>query len=165
MHLDGGIGYRARSSGLGVRVELASHRYHDVPLYTCMVQDTGGCYQTIRRNVSATIASVTYNLPMRVVAGYDAGLYLLAGVGGYRSSRVATRYPSCLPDELCLQSRSTLEMRDTQLGASGGIGVEARVQRILLFTELRVHYAYRDTPHGQPSNDYFLVPLSLGIRF
>jgi hypothetical protein len=165
MHYQGGIGYRARSNGFGVRVDMANHRSHDVPLYTCMVQDTEGCYQTIRRNVSATVASVTYNLPTRVVAGYDAALYLLAGVGGYRSNRVATRYPNCLPDDLCFQTRSTLEMRDRQVGASGGIGAEVRVQKVLLFTELRVHYAYRDTPHGQPSNDYFLVPLSIGIRF
>ena len=164
-HWDAGIGYRAHSNGLGVRIEVGSHRYEDVPVYTCLVQDAQGCYQTMRRQVSATVGSVSYNFPTRLVAGYDAGLYLLAGVGSYRSNRIATHYPDCRPDEPCLRARSTLELRDSQIGASGGIGGEVRVQKLIVFTEFRVHYAYRNTPHGEPGNDYFLLPFSIGVRF
>lgn len=164
-HADVGIGYRAHSNGFGVRLELASHRYNDVPLYPCLVQDADRCYQTMRRRVSAGIASLTYNLPTRLIAGHDAAAYFLAGVGSYHSRRVATRYPDCQPTGTCDRATYTLELRDAQVGASGGIGAEVRVQRVLVFTELRVHYAYRDTPRGEPSNDYFLVPLSVGFRF
>ena len=165
-HADLGVGYRSHSNGFGVRLEVATHRYRDVPLYPCLVQDADRCYQTMNRRVSATIASITYNLPTRLLFSHDAGAYFLAGVGSYGSRRVATHYPDCQPGGVCAdRTTHTLELRDTQVGASGGIGVEMRVQRVLLFTELRVHYAYRDTPRGQPSNDYFLVPLSVGVRF
>ena len=165
-HGDLGIGYRAHSNGFGVRLEYTGHRYRDVPLYPCMVQDADRCYQTIRRRVTATIASVTYNLPTRLLINHETSAYFLAGVGSYASRRVATRYPDCQPSGPCLDRGTyTLELRDTQVGASGGIGAEVRVQRVLLFTELRVHYAYRDSPRGTPSNDYFLVPLSVGVRF
>jgi hypothetical protein len=164
-HWDAGIGYRAHSNGLGVRLELGSHRYGDVPVYTCLVQDAQGCYQTMRRRVSATVGSVSYNFPTRLVAGYDAGLYLLAGVGSYRSNRIATHYPDCLPGGLCNRTVSTMEQRDAQMGASGGIGGEVRVQKLIVFTEFRVHYAYRNTPRGEPGNDYFLLPFSIGVRF
>jgi hypothetical protein len=58
-----------------------------------------------------------------------------------------------------------LEMRDTQFGWSGGVGVDLDVGPVASFAELRLHYMYNNKPGGQPSNDYFLWPLSLGFRF
>jgi hypothetical protein len=163
-HGDVGIGYRSHSNGWGIVLEMAGHRYRDVPLYPCLVQDADRCYQTMRRRVSATIGSITYNLPTQLIASHDAGAYLLAGIGSYGSRRVATRYPDCQPTGVCDRATYTLELRDRQIGASGGIGAEMRFDHVLVFAELRVHYAYRNTPRGTPSNDYFLVPLSVGLR-
>jgi len=33
-----------------------------------------------------------------------------------------------------------------------------------VFTDFRVHYMLRTSPSGGPSNDYFLLPLTVGLR-
>ena len=153
-------------NNFGLRLEGAGHWYADQVLYPCMVQDAQRCYQTMRRVVSAGILNVTYHLT-RFASGDGRNVpYLLTGIGMYRSRRIATHYPDCQPPDQCAD-RGTyhLEFRDTQLGWSGGAGADFDVGQVPLFMELRVHYMYRDTPSGQPSNDYFLFPFSVGLRF
>jgi hypothetical protein len=92
--------------------------------------------------------------------------YLITGVGLYRSRRIATHYPECQPVASCAD-RTTykLEMRDTQVGWSGGLGLDFALGSLATFTEMRLHYIYSDKSGAQPSNDYFLWPVSLGFRF
>jgi hypothetical protein len=78
---------------------------------------------------------------------------------------VATGYPDCQPGALCDGSVYKLEFRDTQWGWNGGAGFDFQIASLSAFYEMRVHYVYRDTPGGQPTNDYFLWPFSFGVRF
>ena len=161
----GGIEYGLRH-GFGLRLEGTGHWYEQQPLYPCIVQDAVRCYQTMRRAVAAGVVSATYHMSR---FGTDKGRtvpYLISGVGIYRSRRIATHYPECQPVGLCTD-RATykLEFRDTQFGWSGGVGLDFDLGPLATFSELRLHYIYRDSPGGQPSNDYFLWPLSIGFRF
>jgi hypothetical protein len=119
----------------------------------------------MRRSVVGTIASVTYHVSRAQVGSGEMAPYLIAGAGLYGSRRVATHYPECQPLGPCDRTTHTLQLRDRQFGASGGVGVDARVYGVPAFVELRVHYMYADTTAGEPSNDYFLIPLSVGLRF
>jgi hypothetical protein len=56
-------------------------------------------------------------------------------------------------------------MRDTQIGWSGGAGLDFMLGPVATFMEMRLHYIYSNKPGAQPSNDYFLWPVSVGLRF
>jgi hypothetical protein len=156
----------ALGRNFGLRLEGTGHWYAAQPLYPCMVQDAQYCYQTMRRSVSAGVLNATYQLTGLATDKGRSVPYLITGVGIYRSRRLATHYPDCQPTDLCDQrATSTLEIRDTQLGWSGGVGANFDIGPVAAFSELRLHYIYRDTPSGQASNDYFLWPLSIGFRF
>ncbi len=161
----GAIAYGLGHS-FGLRLEGTGHWYESQPLYPCIVQDAVRCYQTIRRAVAAGTLSATYHISR---FGSDKGRtipYVISGVGIYRSRRIATHYPDCQPPDVCAD-RTTykLEMRDTQFGWSGGVGLDVDLGSVASFAELRLHYIYSDKPRAQPSNDYFLWPLSVGFRF
>lgn len=161
----GGIGHRF-GNGLGLRLEGTGHWYESQPLYPCIVQDAVRCYQTIRRAVAAGTLNATYHLSrFRSDKGRTIP-YLISGVGIYRSRRIATHYPDCQPVAACADRNTyKLEMRDTQFGWSGGLGLDLDLGPVASFAELRLHYIYSNKPGAQPSNDYFLWPLSLGFRF
>lgn len=160
-----GLEYELRG-GFGLRLEGTGHWYEQQPLYPCIVQDAVRCYHTMRRAVAAGVLSATYHVSRFASDKGRTVPYLISGVGIYRSRRIATHYPECQPGGICTD-RGTyrLEIRDAQIGWSGGIGLDFHLGRIATFSELKLHYVYRDTPGGQPSNDYFLWPLSVGIRF
>lgn len=152
--------------GFGLRLEGTGHWYEQQPLYPCLVQDEVRCYQTIRRAVSAGVLSATYHMTRFADDKGHTVPYLITGVGIYRSRKIATHYPECQPVGLCAD-RTTykMEMRDNQFGWSGGVGLDFDLGSVRAFSELRLHYIYPDAPSGQPSNDYFLWPLSVGFRF
>src|SRR5215208_3383163 len=120
----GGIAY-ALGGDLGLRLEGTGHRYEQQPLYPCIVQDAVRCYQTMRRAVAAGVLSATYRVSRFSSNNGRTVPYLISGVGVYRSRRIATHYPDCQPGGLCAD-RGTykLEMRDTQFGWSGGLGLD-----------------------------------------
>ena len=150
----------------GLRLEGTAHWYEQQPLYPCLVQDAVRCYQTMRRAVGAGVLNLTYHLTRFASQDQHTVPYVISGLGIYRSRRIATHYPDCPPQDLCAD-RGTykLEFRDTQLGWSGGLGVDFNVGPIAAFSEMRLHYMYNDKRGAQPSNDYFLWPLSIGLRF
>jgi hypothetical protein len=162
-----GAGLAHRFSGrLGAQLDLTGHTYGPVPVFPCLVADSQRCYQTLDRKVVAGTATVTYQvLPVRETGRFH-GLYLLGGIGLYGSRRTATAYPDCDVSGVC-RDRAVHEMRlnDTQLGFNGGVGVWSLTPRSPLFAEVRLHFARRSTPTGTPSNDYWLVPFSIGLRF
>ena len=161
----GALSYRL-GHGFGVRLEGAGHWYQQQPLYPCMVQDADRCYQTMRRSVSATLVSATYHVQHFATDNGHSVPYLITGIGMYESRRIATHYPNCQPLDLCFDREVyKWEMRDTQIGWSGGIGADFMLGPVPVFSEMRLHYIYRNTPGGQQSNDYFLWPLSVGLRF
>jgi len=160
----GGIALGPRH-GFGLRLEGTGHWYEEQPLYPCIVQDVVRCYQTMRRAVAAGILSATYHMSRFATDKGRTVPYLISGVGIYRSRRIATRYTDCQPVGPCDRATYKLELRDTQFGWSGGVGAEFDLGSLATFTETRLHYIYRDSPGGQPSNDYFLWPLSVGFRF
>jgi hypothetical protein len=156
----------ALGHGFGLRLEGTGHWYEQQPLYPCLVQDADRCYQTMRRAVGAGLLNVTYHLNRYAGDKGHTVPYLITGVGVYRSRRIATHYPDCPPQQPCID-RGTykLEFRDAQLGWSGGVGLDFDIGPVAAFSELRLHYIYNDKPGAQPSNDYFLWPLSVGFRF
>jgi hypothetical protein len=161
----GGIEYRL-AHGFGVRLEGTSHWYAEQDLYPCMVQDADRCYQTMRRSVRAGTLSAIYHLSRFATDNAQTVPYLITGAGIYDSRRLATAYPSCQPPNECADRQTyKLELRDSQFGWSGGVGLDFRIASVAAFSEMRVHYIYRNTPGGQPSNDYFLWPFSFGLRF
>ena len=161
----GAVEYRLQR-GFGLRLEGSGHWYEQEPLYPCIVQDEVRCYHTIRRALAAGVLSGTYHMT-RFAAGKGHPLpYLITGVGIYRSRKIATHYPECQPGALCADGATyKMEIRDNQLGWSGGAGLDFDLGSVKTFLELKLHYIYSDTPSGQPSNDYFLWPLSVGFRF
>jgi hypothetical protein len=161
----GGLEYKFTPS-FGLRVEGTGHWYEQQPVYPCLIQDAFRCYQTVRRAVSAGVVSATYHISRFATDKGRAVPYLISGVGVYKSRRIATHYPDCQPSGACTD-RSTykLEFRDTQVGVNGGLGLDFQLGPVPTFAEMRIHYVYPDTPRGQPSNDYFLWPLSVGLRF
>ena len=161
----GGIEYRF-GNGFGLRLEGTGHWYEQQPLYPCIIQDAVRCYETIRRAVAAGILNGTYYVNRFASTKVRAVPYLISGVGIYRSRRIATHYPDCQPGALCTD-RSTyeLEFRDTQFGWSGGLGLDFDLGPVATLAELRLHYMYNNRSGPQPSNDYFLWPLSIGFRF
>jgi hypothetical protein len=160
----GGIALGLRH-GFGLRLEGTGHWYEERPLYPCIVQDAARCYQTIRRAVVAGTLNATYHISRFASDKGRTVPYLISGLGVYRSRRVATRYSDCQPLGLCDRNIYKLELRDTQFGWSGGVGADFDLGSLAAFAEMRLHYVYSDKPGGQPSNDYFLWPLSLGFRF
>jgi hypothetical protein len=161
----GAIEYKFQR-GLGLRLEGTGHWYAQQPLYPCIVQDELRCYQTIRRAVGAGLLSATYHMTRFADDEGHTVPYLITGVGIYRSRRIATHYADCQPSGLCADPATyKLEMRDNQFGWSGGAGLDFDLGSLKAFGEMRLHYIYRDTPSGQPSNDYFLWPISVGFRF
>ena len=161
----GGFEYKF-TPAFGLRVEGTAHWYEQQPLYPCLIQDAFRCYQTIRRAVSAGVVSATYHISRFASDKGRTVPYLISGAGVYKSRRVATHYPDCQPSGACTD-RATykLEFRDTQLGWNGGAGLDFQLGPLPTFMEMRIHYVYRDSPQGQPTNDYFLWPLSVGFRF
>jgi hypothetical protein len=158
VHLELGV-VRPLASWLGVRLEAARHLYAPVGLAPCLIQDAAHCYQTIDRQVTAGIVSAT------VSRSYGKGsVYLIGGAGVYGSRRVATRYPTCDVAAPCERATYTMTMRSTQPGVNGGIGGEIPLGRLSAFADVRVHYMLRTAPAGGPSNDYFLMPLTVGLR-
>lgn len=157
---------RHLGKGFGVILEGVGHWYEVQPLYPCLIQDAARCYQTMRRAVAAGILSATYAPSrFRTDAG-RSGPYLISGIGMYKSRRIATRYSDCQPSGPCDRDTYRLELRDTQFGWSGGVGLDHYLgRRVGVFAETRVHYIYNDQPGAQPSNDYFVWPLALGLRF
>jgi len=158
MHLEVGV-VRPLGNGFSVRLEGARHVYGAVAIAPCLIRDAAHCYQTLDRRVAAGIVSAAYDRPYR-----QGSVYLIAGAGVYGSRRVATRYPSCDVGGPCDNATYTLEMRATQPGVNGGIGAQMPVGRVSVFTDFRVHYMLRTSPSGGPSNDYFLLPLTVGLR-
>lgn len=164
VHAQGGLEVGPRH-GFGLRLEGTGHWSEQQPLYPCIVQDAVRCYQTMRRAVAAGILNATYHmLRFRTDEGRTVP-YLISGLGVYRSRRIATRYTDCQPVGPCDRSTYKLEFRDTQFGWNGGVGADFGLGSLAAFAETRLHYVYRDSPGGQPSNDYFLWPLSIGFRF
>lgn len=160
----GGIAHTL-GRGFGVRLEGSGHWYETQPLYPCIIQEAGLCYQTIRRAVAAGTVSATYQISR---LGTDKGRtvpYLISGVGVYRSRKIATRYSDCQPTGPCDRNMYRLELRDTQFGWSGGAGVDSQLGSVGVFSEMRLHYVYNDRPDAEPSNDYFVWPFSIGLRF
>lgn len=160
----GGIA-RSLGGGFGVRLEGTGQWYESQPLYPCIIQDDTRCYQTIRRAVAAGTLSATYHMSRFRDEKTNSVPYLISGVGLYKSRRIATRYSDCQPAGPCDRSMYRLELRDTQFGWSGGVGLDARLGSVGVFAETRVHYVYNDRPGAEPSNDYFVWPLSIGFRF
>jgi hypothetical protein len=164
-HVEGGILYRI-GSDFGLKLDLAQHWTGAQTLYPCILQDADYCYQTIRRSVAASILSATYHISRLARESGHTVPYLIAGAGVYRSRKVAMRYSDCQPPEACVdRATHRLEMRDTQFGWSGGLGLDFDLGPVAAFSELRVHYIRSDTPRIRSSNDYFLVPISVGVRF
>lgn len=151
---------RALGRRVGVRLEGTYHAYGEVPVYPCLFQDAERCYSTVDRQVTAGIANLTYDIPL---AGQI--FYLIGGVGVYGSRRVASQYPACAPNDLCFSTVYRMSIRATGTGVSGGVGTRMMLGTVPLFFDLRIHYASRTTPEGQPSNDYFLMPMTVGLRF
>ncbi len=152
--------------GFGLRLEGAGHWYEAQPLYPCIVQDASGCYQTMRRALAAGSLSATYHISRWATDNGQSVPYLITGLGLYRSRKIATRYSDCQPSTVsCDRNTHKLEIREIQLGWSGGIGADFRLGSVAAFAETRLHYVYSDRPSGQPSNDYFVWPLSIGLRF
>jgi len=156
---------RSLGRGFGVALEGTAQWYEAQPLYPCLIQDAGRCYQTMRRAVAAGTLSATYHIPRFATDKGRTVPYLISGMGVYRSRRIATRYSDCQPEVPCDRSTYRLELHDIQFGLNGGAGVESRLGRVGVFAETRVHYIYNDQPDARPSNDYFLWPISLGLRF
>ena len=156
---------RRLSSRVGVRLELAGHRYGAVPVYQCIVQDAERCYQTLGRDVIAGIANVVVQPMTARESGTYRGLYLIGGLGTYDSRRKATAYPDCEPSGECSdRDVRTMTLRDTQLGINGGIGFNVILGGSPVFTEMRLHYARPNSPANGPTNDYFLFPISIGFK-
>ncbi|MEP6551723.1 MAG: hypothetical protein ABJB95_11100 [Gemmatimonadales bacterium] len=149
--------------GFGLKLEGARHRYEQQALYRCVVLDGVNCYQAMRRDISTGVLSATYHISR--FANDEGVPYLISGVGLYRTRHIATHYSTCQPADLCTDPSSTFETRNTQFGWSGGIGADFKLGPVPVLAEMRVHYIYRDTPTGQPSNDFFLWPFSIGVRF
>jgi hypothetical protein len=72
--------------------------------------------------------------------------------------------PTCEAAGPCDNSTYELEMRSTQPGMNGGVGAQMPLGKVSLFTDIRVHYMFRTSPSGGPSNDYLLMPLTVGLR-
>jgi hypothetical protein len=164
IHAEAGVAL-TRGRGFGLRLEGTGHWYEAQPLYPCLIQDTARCYQTLRRSVNAGIVSATYHIARFSTEEGKTVPYLITGFGLYNSRRVATRYPDCQPAGICDRNTYKLELRDTQYGLSGGIGLDFAFGSLKGFGEARLHYVYRDSPSPGPTNDYFLAPLSIGLRF
>jgi hypothetical protein len=164
-HAGAGLARRL-SNRLGAQLDLTGHTYGPVPVPPCLIADSQRCYQELARRVVAGTASVTYQvLPVRQT-GVFHGLYVVGGIGLYNSRRTATAYPDCDVSGVC-QDREIHEMRlnDTQLGFNGGVGVRSLTPGSPVFAEVRLHFARRSTPTNTPSNDYWLIPFSIGFRF
>ena len=157
VHGQGGVSY-SLGRGFGLSLEGAREWYEAQPLYPCLVQDAGVCYQTMRRAVGAGTLSATYHMSRFRDDKTRSTPYLITGIGIYKSRRIATRYPECRPGELCDSNVYKLQLRDTQFGWSGGAGLDARLGRVGVFAETRVHYVYNDRRSPEPSNDYFAWP-------
>lgn len=158
VHLELGV-IRLLGHGFSVRVEAARHVYAPVALAPCLIQDEARCYQTLDRQVTAGIVNAAYDR-----ATSFGSIYLIAGAGVYGSRRVATRYPICDIAGPCDNSTYELEMRSTQPGMNGGVGAQIPLGSVSLFTDFRAHYMFRTSPGGGPSNDYFLLPVTVGLR-
>jgi hypothetical protein len=158
-HWEAGINHRL-SGNLGLRLEVTSHSYDEVEMYPCLIQDTARCYQTMGRKVLAGLASLTAQ-PFTI---RQRRIYLITGLGIYGSDRQATRYSNCdLSDAACDRSSYRLHLRDTQFGLNGGIGLVERMGNVPVFMDFRVHYVRRNSPSPGPSNDYFLLPVTIGF--
>jgi hypothetical protein len=120
----------------------------------------------MRRSVNAMIADVVLRLPAgRIAEGVGMRAYFLGGLGVYNSARIATRYNDCQPTGPCDRSTYEWVRRDAQPGVNGGMGLETTIQRARVFVEGDVHYVRRTSAAGTPTNDYFLLPIALGVRF
>jgi hypothetical protein len=159
IHVDAGF-IRALGHGFSVRLEATRHAYGDAPVAPCLVWDSERCYQVVDRQVTAGIVNAVYGRPVG-----RAELYLISGMGVYGSHRVATKYPECQAAGPCETRTYKLHMRDTQFGVNGGFGAEMPVGSVPMFMDVRMHYTYRTAPTGKPGNDYFLLPLTVGVRF
>lgn len=160
----GGIA-RSLGRGFGVRLEGTGQWYELQPLYPCIIQDDTGCYQTIRRAVAGGTLNATYHMSRFREDKGNTVPYLISGLGLYKSRRIATRYSDCQPTGPCDRNTYRLELRDTQFGWSGGAGLDARLGSVRVFAETRLHYVFNDRPGPESSNDYFVWPFSLGLRF
>ncbi|MFN2629340.1 MAG: hypothetical protein ABR569_11990, partial [Gaiellaceae bacterium] len=78
----------------------------------------------------------------------------VAGAGVYGSHRVATRYPTCEIAGPCEHATYKLDIPATQPGVNGGVGTQLLLGAIPVFVDIRLHYMYRTSPGGGPSNDY-----------
>jgi hypothetical protein len=165
--LPDGLGFHAglgaqRQLGwrFGVRLEGTFHAYGEVPVYPCLFQDAERCYSTVDRQVTAGLLSLTYDVP---IAGEI--FYLVGGGGLYHSRRVASQYPACTPEQFCIKEHYRMRIDATQPGMSGGFGMRATFGTVPLLLDFRIHFASRTTPENTPSNDYFLMPITLSIGF
>jgi hypothetical protein len=157
----GGLGaQRALGWRFGARLEGTFHAYGEVPVYPCLFQDAERCYSTVDRQVTAGLASLTYDVPI----GGEV-FYLIGGAGLYHSRRVASQYPACTPEQFCIKEHYRMHVDATQPGMSGGFGMRATFGTVPLLLDFRIHYASRTTPQSTPSNDYFLMPITLSIGF
>ena len=158
VHLELGL-VRPLGRGVSVRLEAARHVYDAVVLAPCLIRDAAHCYRTLDRRVTGGIVSAALGYP------YGRGsVYLIGGAGVYGSRRVATRHPTCDVGGPCDNATYTIVMRATQPGVSGGAGALMPLGKVAAFADFRVHYMLRTSPSGGPSNDYFLLPLTVGLR-
>jgi hypothetical protein len=165
-HAQAGISYAAAKSRFGAQLDLAYYLTGQQALYPCIVQDTERCYQTIQRSVTSGVLSATYHISRFASTSRRTLPYVIGGIGLYGSRKLARHFPECQLNGVCTD-RNTYEMeiKDTQWGFSGGVGVDVRLEQLATFAEFRVHFVERDSPDNGPSNDYFLVPVSIGVRF
>lgn len=156
----------------GVRVDLAAYRFdrsieNNFCLYAADARP-GFCPDISSRAElwSGTLSAV---VPLR-----KRGIvpYVLAGVGAYRRSvrTDAPQYGYCgiegcgAPCPACTfiradPSQQTSLVRETDFGASGGVGISFDVGRVALFTELRYHRLLSD------QRDASVLPLTVGVTF
>ena len=157
-HLELGV-RRALGHGFNFQLEAAGHSYGDVPIFRCLIQDAGRCYDSIDRRVIAGIVNAVYEHPLN-----RASVYLISGAGVYRSHRVARGESTCDVTVPCTIVAYSRDIRATQAGVNGGIGTQLRVLDASLFVDVRAHFVVRTSPKGGPSNDYMLLPFTVGIR-
>jgi len=164
-HAEAGLARRL-SNRFRAQLDLTGHTYGPVPVPPCLIQDSQRCYQELARRVVAGTASVSYQLlPVRQT-GVFHGLYAVGGIGLYNSRRTATADSDCRVSGGCQGGDSyRMRLNDTQLGFNGGVGVRSLTPGSPLFAEVRLHFARRSTPANTPSNDYWLMPFSIGFRF
>ncbi len=58
-----------------------------------------------------------------------------------------------------------MRLNDTHLGFNGGWESGASLPGSPLFAEMRLHFARRSMSIRTLSNDYQLMPFSIGVRF